>query len=162
MQQAFNNRNLVDMSPRHNGTSETSTQVSLGSTVSMAWIQTVGKIVLKARLACSQPALEAEDFAAATGAWVEVLSYAVPLAEVQACYLHAMAHRTGSFPLAASELCAAWTELKETRQARLAPPKCGICHGTGFGVRYDKATDSDLRESCPYCTTPSSALTVTK
>lgn len=105
---------------------------------------------MKIRLACSLPAFETQELAAAVEAWGEVLFGAVPVERLNECYLYAMRHRSSTFPLATTELIEAWRAISAEEAAQRRPP-CMLCGGRGTALVYDKATDSDIVKECPYC-----------
>ncbi len=102
----------------------------------------MAELITKAR-AGSQSVLTGDEFKFAIAAWTEVLEGFVPEKRLNDCYLRARRYRNSTFPLDASELCAAWTEISEAARARhpiatiaqrLSGDVCGQCHGTGYRV----------------------------
>jgi len=92
------------------------------SITSPSYRQTVSKIVLKARLACSQAPLNPEDFILTVEAWTEALAFAdVPEEKLNRYYLIALKTRESTFPLGVSEIIAVWDVNK--RPSFMAPAK---------------------------------------
>lgn len=103
----------------------------------------VGKLILKSRLACSLPALEVHELAAATEAWSEILVDTVPSHRLNDAYILAMRSHDTNFAIGAPQIVAAW---KEIRQSEISRPKplsvdrqivgdvCHRCNGTGTEI----------------------------
>lgn len=119
------------------------------SNISDAYRAEVGKVIVKVRLACSLPALETKELAPMLEAWCEVLYGSVPSERLNDAYLFAMRHRSSTFPLAATEIIEAWRTILSDEIARRRV--CALCHGDGFGLVYDPATDTEIRKECPHC-----------
>lgn len=126
-----------DMNLHHSGTSETS---KTPSPTLQEYKVTVGKLILKSRLAYSLPALEVQELAAATEAWCEVLIDTIPIQRVADCYLHAMKNRDSSFPLSAGDLVRSWKDICNANRYKpvsagldhqLRGDVCQDCNGTG-------------------------------
>ena len=112
----------------------------------------MGKLILKSRLAYSLPALEVQELAASVEAWCEVLNDAIPIERLNDCYLYAVRHREGTFPVAAPELLSAWRFINaaESLQRDRSKP-CALCQGAGYGKVYDPKTDTEIEKECPHC-----------
>jgi len=115
-------------------------------------------MILKARAACSLPALESLEFKAAVAAWAEIFSGEVQPARLNRCYLHAMRYRNSSYPLTAGEICAAHREILLANRgqwpddpffdsARALPETaesiCPRCHGSKWEVTAQGARRCD-------------------
>lgn len=107
---------------------------------------------MKIRLACSLPAFETQELAAAVEAWCEILYGTVPCERLNDSYLHAIRNRESTFALAATEILYAWRIInaEESHQREKSKP-CGLCFGTGFGRIYDVKTDTEFEKECPHC-----------
>lgn len=105
---------------------------------------------MKTRLACSLPALETQELAAAVEAWCEILFGTVPIARLNESYLLAMRTRSSTFPLAATEMIEASKKIAAESDSKRRPA-CMLCGGRGSALVYDPATDSDIVKECPYC-----------
>jgi hypothetical protein len=103
-------------------------------------------------LACSLPALETQELAAAVEAWCEILYPVVPVNRLNDCYLHAIRSRESTFAIAATEILTAWRIIssEEARQRQRAQP-CRLCFGWGYGKVYDPKTDTEIVKECPHC-----------
>ena len=124
---------------------------------SRSYAAKVAELITKAR-AGSQSVLAGDEFKFAIAAWTEVLEGFVPEKRLNDCYLHARRYRNSTFPLDASELCAAWKEISESERARppvatltqrLRGDVCGQCNGTGYkqvevnGYKVSKPCDCE-------------------
>lgn len=109
----------------------------------------MARLIVKIRLVCSLPALETTELSAAVEAFCEVLHNTVPVERLNDCYLHAIRHRTSTYPLAATEIIEAWRTISADEIARLRP--CFLCDGSGYGMVYDPKTDADILKECPHC-----------
>lgn len=105
---------------------------------------------MKTRLACSLPAFETQELAAAVEAWCEILYGAVPVERLNDAYVLAMRTRNSTFPLAATEVIEASKRIASEIDAQRRP-SCMLCYGKGSALVYDPATDSDIVKECPYC-----------
>lgn len=100
----------------------------------------MGHLILKSRLAYSLPALDVDEFKAATEAWCEVLVETIPTQRLHDCYLHAMKNRDSSFPLSAGDMVRSWRDICNANRYKpvsaaldhmLRGDVCQDCNGTG-------------------------------
>jgi hypothetical protein len=105
---------------------------------------------VKTRLACSLPAFETQELAAAVEAWCEVLYGTVVIDRLNEAYLLAMRTRSSTYPLAATELIEASKKIAVEIDAKRRPA-CMLCGGRGSALVYDPTTDTDIVKECPYC-----------
>lgn len=110
----------------------------------------MARLIVKTRLACSLPAFETQELAAAVEAWCEILFGSVPLERLNDAYLLAMRTRSSTYPLAATEVIEASKRIASEIDAKRRP-SCMLCGGRGSALVYDPATDSDIVKECPYC-----------
>ena len=138
-----------DMNLQVNEASETSEKAL---NISGAYRKAMARLIVKTRLACSSPTLDAQELAATVEAWCEILFGAVPGDRLNDCYIYAMRHRESTFALAATEILSAWRILnaEESLQRERSKP-CALCHGHGFGMVYEPKTDTEILKECPHC-----------
>lgn len=112
----------------------------------------MGRLILKTRLAFSLPSLDVHEFPAAVEAWCEILANTVPVERLNDCYLFAIKDRNSTFPLAVTEILTAWRAIanEEAEQAK-RNRHCHVCGGTGMGMVYNPATNTEIQKECPYC-----------
>ena len=108
----------------------------------------MGKLILKLRLCFLLPPLSADpqknEFGAAVEAWTEVLYGFVPAEKLEESYLAAMRNRKSTFPLGASEICAAYAGKSDYRGPVPSKPNplqesCQDCFGVGVVLRSTEA-----------------------
>jgi hypothetical protein len=107
---------------------------------------------VKIRLACSLPAFDTQELAAAVEAWCEILAEAVPVERLNDCYLFAIRNRNSTFPLAVTEITTAWKAIatEEAEQAKRLR-HCHVCKGAGRELIYDPKSDTEFVKECPFC-----------
>jgi hypothetical protein len=110
----------------------------------------VARMIVKTRLACSLPAFETQELAAAVEAWCEILYGVVPVERINDAYLLAMRSRNSTFPIAATEVIEASKKIAAEIDAKRRPA-CMLCGGRGSALVYDPASDTDIVKECPYC-----------
>ena len=141
--------NPPDMNQLQSATRETSERTAITSAV---YRTAVARLIVKMRLACSLPAFDTLELAAAVEAWCEILADTVPADRLNDCYLHAIRRRDSTFALASTEILSSWRVInaEESRMREMSKP-CRLCGGTGFGMVYDPATDTEIQKECPHC-----------
>lgn len=144
----FSNEMATRPQPKNGGSSLTVT-----SPLSKSYGAKVAEIITMSR--AGNPAqLSDEEFKFLVGQWVLVLADFVPEAKLNECYLHASRNRDNSFPLSATDMCAAWKIIREAERSMPAQGThdwsrsrevCGKCNGTGtyLFVRRDEETGRD-------------------
>lgn len=84
--------------------------------------------------------------------WCEILFDAVPPQRLNDAYLYAVKSRVSTFPLAVTELLTAWRAIAlEEAEQKKKLRHCHVCDGSGMGMVYNPATDTEILKECPYC-----------
>lgn len=125
------------------------------SPTSRSYAAKVAEILTKA-WAGTLSTLEDGEFKLAVGVWTEILEGHVPEARLNDCYVRAVRNRKNGFPMAASELCAMWNEIRESEMhstphrdmsKQLAGDVCERCWATGYEIikraKYNYAKTCD-------------------
>ena len=110
----------------------------------------VGRVIVKIRLVCSLPAFDRTELAAAIEAFCEVLHGVVPIERLNDCYLHAIRHRSSTYPLAVTELVESWRAILSDEVSKRRA--CHLCDGSGYSlVRDPDDHEKDILKECPHC-----------
>lgn len=115
---------------------ETPLDIARILSLSPTYAAVVAEILTKSNVGRQQ--LTKQQTALDTAIFMEVLYGTIPENRLNDCYQEAVRTRKTTFPLKPEELCAAWTEIRQSEMHKRAPverqlqaPFCPKCNSTG-------------------------------